>query len=182
VLKEGDGLADTVRVLDTVLHTVGLVVAEEEEDREGESVPVMEELPLPQELMLAELLCDGDSVVDRVWVSDTLPQEEGLPDTEAEALNVPETVLHTVGLVETEEEEDREGEIVLVMEELPLPQELTLEELLWDGVSVVDRVLVTDTLPEGVWLPDTEAVELRVPLNVGLCVTLPVLQLEAETV
>ncbi len=66
MLKEGDGLADTVRVLDTVLHTVGLVVAEEEEDREGESVPVMEELPLPQELMLAELLCDGDSVVDRV--------------------------------------------------------------------------------------------------------------------
>ena len=43
---------------------------------------------------------------------------------------MPETVLHTVGLVETEEEEEREGEIVLVMEELPLPQELTLEELL----------------------------------------------------
>ncbi len=45
-----------------------------------------------------------------------------------------------------------------------------------------DRVLVTDTLPEEVWLPDTEAEELRVPLSVGLCVTLPVLQLEAETV
>ena len=39
-----------------MLHTVGLVVAEEEEDRECESVPVIEELPLPQELTLAELL------------------------------------------------------------------------------------------------------------------------------
>ena len=47
---------------------------------------------------------------------------------------------------------------------------------------MVDRVLVTDTLPEELWLPDTEAEELRVPLNVGLCVTLPVLQLETETV
>ncbi len=55
-LMDGDGLEDTVRVLDTVLHTVGLVVAEEEEEREGEIVPVMEELPLPQELTLAELL------------------------------------------------------------------------------------------------------------------------------
>ncbi len=49
-------LWEGVRVLDTVLHTVGLVVAEEEEEREGEIVPVMEELPLPQELTLAELL------------------------------------------------------------------------------------------------------------------------------
>ena len=47
---------------------------------------------------------------------------------------------------------------------------------------MVDRVLVTDTLPEEVWLPDTEAEELRVPLSVGLRVTLPVLQPETETV
>ena len=47
---------------------------------------------------------------------------------------------------------------------------------------MVDWVLVTDTLPEDVWLPDTEAEELRVPLNVALCVTLPVLQLEADAV
>ena len=51
-----DSLGEGVSVFDTVLHNVGLVVAEEEEDREGESVPVMEELPLPQELTVAELL------------------------------------------------------------------------------------------------------------------------------
>ncbi len=41
MLKEGDGLADTVRVLDTVLHTVGLVVTEEEVEPDTDRVSVM---------------------------------------------------------------------------------------------------------------------------------------------
>ncbi len=52
---EIDTLGEGVRVLDTVLHTVGEVVAEGEEEPETDCVPLMvpEELELPLPLALA---------------------------------------------------------------------------------------------------------------------------------
>ena len=94
-------------------------------------------------------------------------QEDTDPDSLGEGVSVFDTVLHTVGLVVAEEEEEREGESVPVILVLPVPQELTLAELLWDGVSVADRVLVTDTLPQAVWLADTETEGLTLVVAVA---------------